>query len=138
MNWFIYDDAGHVKTDSLEMYKPGEPVVDPIVTKFCAAESRGLAACHKAVDVTQIYTLLDGPRPDADTLDLTKFSMDRWGAPTQIVNALGNALTYRDPLSGEAIGVAQAIALAGENIADAIENLAKAIKYHADKRSYVP
>jgi len=35
-------------------------------------------------------TVMDGPRPDSDAVDLTRFRLDRFGAPKLIRDALGN------------------------------------------------
>src|SRR5690606_1919584 len=59
-----------------------------ITTELRALETVGLSP--NAVTVDSAYALLDGPRPDSDVLDHTRFWLDRFGAPWKIRDALGN------------------------------------------------
>lgn len=61
---------------------------DSIHTTFCAAEASGLAACASTIlDTSLVVTTYDGPR--TDSLDVTTFALDRFGAPRVITDALG-------------------------------------------------
>jgi RHS repeat-associated protein len=69
-------------------------VADTAVSVFTPWDERGLAfggGLQTAVDTGLVYTKIDGPRTAvADTMT---FSVDRWGAPTRIVDPLGGATT---------------------------------------------
>lgn len=82
---FDYDEAGKLRRAALGMSRSAEA---DIVTTFCAAESRGVGSCTIGVDTVGAHTYIDGPRTDvADTM---KFSINRYGAPDTVVNALGH------------------------------------------------
>jgi len=59
---------------------------DTATTVFQPWDEKGLNG-QAAVDVAVIYTKIDGPR--TDVLDTAEFWVDRWGAPTKIVNPIG-------------------------------------------------
>ena len=71
-----------------------ENAADNIVHTFCAAEwasastwFAGPNACAPSVmPVDSVWTWVDGPRSDVP--DTTWFSLNRWGGPSKIVNAL--------------------------------------------------
>jgi RHS repeat-associated protein len=81
---FAYDNGGSL-TRSAVALGPG----DSIRVSYRSAEAQGLGG---AVRDTAVYTLIDGPRPDADVIDRTRLYLDRWGAPVKVVNA-DNAAT---------------------------------------------
>lgn len=68
-----------------------------LVTSFCAAETRSLAVCSgdgvsaRMQPMDSVYTRLDGARTDAT--DVTKFFINRFGAPDKIVNAVNRTTT---------------------------------------------
>ena len=74
------------------------PEADSIAKTFCAAEGSSRAACASSLtDPAQVTTSYDGPRLSSDVADITHFSINRFGAPTKIVDALGHSLTlYRE------------------------------------------
>ncbi|HEX2076400.1 MAG TPA: RHS repeat-associated core domain-containing protein [Longimicrobium sp.] len=76
---FEYDGAGRLSSARLPL-----AAGDTIVTRFTAAEGRGVGASVALVDA---HTLLDGPR--ADVADLTRIWVGRWGAPVRIRDAVG-------------------------------------------------
>jgi RHS repeat-associated protein len=82
---FAFDEGRRLKTVTNTMGTPGT-ATDDVVLRFRAAESQGITGPVAPADV---YTLLDGPRPDADVLDHTKFYLDRWGIPIQVRDAIG-------------------------------------------------
>jgi RHS repeat-associated protein len=94
---YTYDAAGKVVRGQLDMGAAGE--VDDIIVRIDPGESRGAAPV--AVPFDSAYTLVDGPRPDADARDVTRFwippKLDN-SVPQRIVDALGNetVLTYGD------------------------------------------
>jgi RHS repeat-associated protein len=66
---------------------------DTAVTTFCPAESRGYSStgCSSGpLHPDSAVTVMDGPRPDTDAVDVTTFRVDRFGAPALIRDALGN------------------------------------------------
>lgn len=63
---------------------------DDVTIRFRAAESQGITGPVAPEDV---YTRVDGPRPDTDVLDHTRFYLDRWGIPTQVRDAAGRTTT---------------------------------------------
>ncbi|HEY0017785.1 MAG TPA: RHS repeat-associated core domain-containing protein [Longimicrobium sp.] len=81
-------DAGS-KLSAAQSYFGAAGEADDVFARFRAAESRGVPALGPAL-VDSAYTLLDGPRPDADVLDHTRIWVNRWGAPTRVRDALGN------------------------------------------------
>lgn len=86
--WFAYDEGGAVKTDSLDMNAPGTSGAPPIVRHYCSAETASLSSCYSGAQaLSSVHTELDGPR--TDVADVTKFYVNRFGAPDSIVNALG-------------------------------------------------
>jgi RHS repeat-associated protein len=64
----------------------GPTGADTAVTVLTPWDERGLGA-GALVDPTQVYTHLLGPR--VGVADDAKFWVDRWGAPTKIVDAVG-------------------------------------------------
>ena len=86
--WFAYDEGGAVKTDSLDMNAPGTSGAPPIVRRYCSAETASLSSCYSGAQaLSSVHTELDGPR--TDVADVTKFYVNRFGAPDSIVNAIG-------------------------------------------------
>jgi RHS repeat-associated protein len=82
---YAYDEARLVRQSTVDMSRTGEPA---IVTTFCAAEGRSLASCASGPQLLDsVYTRLDGPR---DVPDTTVFYVTRFGAPREIINALGH------------------------------------------------
>ncbi|MGH9895698.1 MAG: hypothetical protein ACREA0_27680, partial [bacterium] len=79
---------------------------DLAITAFTHWDERGLvigqpAGTHTAADPTLAFTEMNGPRTEVP--DVTRFWLDRWGAPVRIqVNALGAGhntfLTRGDPV----------------------------------------
>ncbi|HET7464624.1 MAG TPA: hypothetical protein VFJ82_25505, partial [Longimicrobium sp.] len=94
---YAYDATGKVTQGQLDMGAAGE--TDDIVVRIAPAESRGAVPAPALFD--SAYTRVDGPRPDGDARDVTRFwiapGFDR-GIPLRIVDALGNetVLTYGD------------------------------------------
>ncbi|MFL5493646.1 MAG: RHS repeat-associated core domain-containing protein [Gemmatimonadales bacterium] len=64
------------------------------VTTFDSWNDKGLAgvAGQVAIDVNKAYTTIYGPRYPG-VADTAAFTVDRWGAPTKVVNALGATTT---------------------------------------------
>ncbi|HEX8695960.1 MAG TPA: RHS repeat-associated core domain-containing protein [Longimicrobium sp.] len=92
---FSYDAGGKLSLAHVLMRGTG----DDIVTRFTAAESRGLAPSDtvgQPVPVAEAFTLIDGPR--GDVADHTRLWLDRWGGPWLVQNALGyvSSLTRGD------------------------------------------
>ncbi|MBW3654601.1 MAG: hypothetical protein KY444_00730, partial [Gemmatimonadetes bacterium] len=83
--------AGNRVTGS-KLWMDAEAQGDSIVLGLRAPEARGLAGPDGggAVPRDSAYALIDGPRPDSDVLDHTRLWVNGWGAPTRIVDALGN------------------------------------------------
>ncbi|HEX8903398.1 MAG TPA: hypothetical protein VF771_01010, partial [Longimicrobiaceae bacterium] len=93
-NDFRYGAGGLLSSVRLRMDTTA--VFDSLVWRFRPQEAQGLAD-SSAVPVSRLSTRIDGPRLDvADTVGLT---LDRWGAPVVVRDALGNAtrLTRGDP-----------------------------------------
>lgn len=87
-SWFAYDEAGALKTDSIDMTPTGGASAPPIVRHYCAAETGSLSSCASGAQaLASTFTQLDGPRTDVS--DVTSFFVNRFGAPDSIVNALG-------------------------------------------------
>ena len=82
---FAFDAGSKVSavTESMDAPTPA------IITHYTASESRGLPG-STAVDTAQDYTLVNGPRTDTT---ITRFWLDRFGAPRKIVNAIGQVAT---------------------------------------------
>ncbi len=79
---FAFDAAGKLSQSSVDMRTPNPA----IVTNFTAAESRGFVGTP-AVDTSADYTLVNGPRVG---INITKFWLDQFGAPSKIQDALGS------------------------------------------------
>ena len=92
-----YDASGKVTRGQLELGAAGD--VDDVIVRLTPGESRGLSPTPARFD--SVYTLLDGPRPDSDVRDVTRFwiqpRLDN-SVPERIVDALGNetVLTHGD------------------------------------------
>jgi RHS repeat-associated protein len=92
-----YDGSGKVLRGQLELGAAGD--VDDVIVRLTPGESRGASPTPARFD--SVYTLLDGPRPDSDVRDVTKFwiqpKLDN-SVPERVVDALGNetVLTYGD------------------------------------------
>src|SRR6266480_4052579 len=92
-----YRYVNGLRVTSVEI--PLSSATDLAVTSFTNWEERGLAigivgGTQTAQDPALVYTQVDGPRPSTDVSDVSRFWVDRWGAPTRIVhNALGAADT---------------------------------------------
>lgn len=85
-----YDATGH-----LQQVRDSMGTAPAIVTTYTDAATRGFQG-SAAVDTAAVTTVVNGPRTDTT---ITTFSLDRFGAPRTIVNALGQAttLTRGDP-----------------------------------------
>ncbi|HEX9937598.1 MAG TPA: hypothetical protein VGB15_10770, partial [Longimicrobium sp.] len=94
---YTYDGFGKVVRGQLDMGAAGE--ADDIVVGITPGESRGAAPVPAPFD--SAYTRVDGPRPDSDVHDVTRFwivpGMDT-SIPERVVDALGNetVVTYGD------------------------------------------
>jgi RHS repeat-associated protein len=87
-SWFAYDEGGGLKSDSVDLTPTDGGSAAPIVRHYCASETRSLTSCAVgAQSLAGTYTQLDGPR--TDVTDITKFYVNRFGAPDSVVNALG-------------------------------------------------
>lgn len=65
---------------------PGGPTgMDSSITQFQPWDEKGIAS--SAVRDTGVYTMILGPRVNIP--DDAKFWVDKWGAPTKIINAIG-------------------------------------------------
>ena len=53
------------------------------------AETRGQPTGGATIRSDSVVTLHNGPRPAADAVDITRFAVNRFGAPVRITNALG-------------------------------------------------
>jgi RHS repeat-associated protein len=92
-----YDASGKVTRGQLELGAAGD--VDDVIVRITPGESRGASPTPARFD--SVYTLLDGPRPDSDVRDVTRFWIQRGfdnSVPERVVDALGNEtlLTYGD------------------------------------------
>ena len=80
--YFVYDSANRLDTLRVDM------IADPaIVTRLRSAESQA-ALSSVPLEVDSVYTVINGPRIDTT---VTKLWLNRWGAPTKVVDALGHA-----------------------------------------------
>lgn len=70
---------------------PTAAPVDDIILNLKPAESRGFTGTG-SVDTSKATTWIDGPRA-SPVIDTTTFRINRFGAPTVIVNALGQTTT---------------------------------------------
>lgn len=61
---------------------------DTATVTFRPAESQGVQGTA-ASPADQVFTYVDGPRTDVQ--DITRFYLDRWGAPVRLRDALGNS-----------------------------------------------
>jgi RHS repeat-associated protein len=86
---FRYDAAFRLSAAKRWMTAPAAG--DSIVTRFRAQESQGLPGLGGAILPAQLYTRMDGPRLDVP--DTTRFAINRWGGPSQVVDALGRTTT---------------------------------------------
>jgi YD repeat-containing protein len=85
---FRYDNGGALQSDSIDLTPTDGGSAPPIVRHYCASETRSLTACAAgAQSLSNTYTTLDGPRTDVS--DLTRFYVNRFGAPDSVVDALG-------------------------------------------------
>lgn len=80
---FGYDAAG--KVSSSLVFADGQR----IELKVASAESEGLASALVLKAPTNVFTQVDGPRPDTDVRDVTKFWIGRFGAVERVVDAVG-------------------------------------------------
>jgi RHS repeat-associated protein len=66
-----------------------------IAHTFCAGEIRGLESCALGAmqSPTAFTTIYDGPR--TDVADVTRFVIDRFGAPVQVTDPLGEVTKVR-------------------------------------------
>ena len=88
---YAYANGLRVTTDSIRTDTASAVYA---VTAFDAWDNKGVAPSNGAtglqsVDVSLIYTKIDGPRP-LPVGDTAEFWVDRWGAPTQSRDPLGN------------------------------------------------
>ncbi|HEX6807355.1 MAG TPA: RHS repeat-associated core domain-containing protein [Gemmatimonadaceae bacterium] len=81
---FAYDASDKVSQVSRAMDSAAA-----IVTNYTNAPVRGFRGTA-AIDTAQVYTEVNGPRTDTT---ITKFWLDRFGAPRRIENALGQYTT---------------------------------------------
>lgn len=87
--FFAYNEAELLRQVTIDMSRTSEPA---IVTSFCPAESRSVASCASGPQpLASVYSWLDGPR--TDVIDTTTFTINQFGAPSVIVNALGHRTT---------------------------------------------
>jgi len=87
---FFYGHNFHITGFSV----PLRSQTDTATTTFGPWDEMGLALGQAGgtltpADPNSVRTLLDGPRDPADVKDTTAFYVNRFGAPTKIVNALG-------------------------------------------------
>lgn len=78
-----------------EPYGSNTPL-DTARTQFAPWDEGGIslgATTQTAVDTALAFTVIRGPRYPA-VADTASFYVDRWGAPTKTVNALGHTSTY--------------------------------------------
>ncbi len=80
---FSFDGGGALTQGSTAM-GPGR---GPIVIKFTPAETRGLASVGP-VATSLVYTTINGPRVDTT---ITKYWLNQFGAPTKVVNVVGDS-----------------------------------------------
>lgn len=91
---YAYANGVRVTIDSVRVDTLGASAPAYAVTIFRPWDEQGLAigtSGQTAVDTALAYTKIDGPRTDA--ADTAEFWVDRWGAPTKIVNPLGGITT---------------------------------------------
>ncbi|HEY9230162.1 MAG TPA: RHS repeat-associated core domain-containing protein [Gemmatimonadaceae bacterium] len=91
---FHYDEAGALDSSRIKMLGEGPDIVHG----FCAAETTSLTACAGVRLTDEVRTKYDGPRLPSDVDDTTAFYVNRFGAPTKIVNALGKSTTVEHDL----------------------------------------
>ena len=89
---FAYDSTHHVSLDSTDM-----GALPAIAEHFRDVDSVELAVNGVPIVSDSAYVGLDGPR--TDVRDVTRFWLDRRGAPARIIDALGDStvLTRADP-----------------------------------------
>ena len=84
---FAYDEGGALRQASVDISRTNGAGA-AITTTFCPAETRSLSSCASGPQLLgQVYTSMDGPR--SDVTDVTKFFVNRFGAPDTVINALG-------------------------------------------------
>jgi RHS repeat-associated protein len=83
---FVYDSTHRLRQSKLGL---SAAAADTMRTTFCAAETQGSLAssCAAIVPAAFVRTFVDGPR--TDSTDVTSFVIDRFGAPTLVVDAQG-------------------------------------------------
>ena len=88
---YTYDAAGGISQVSIDMSRTGDSA---IVSTFCAAETRALDSCPSTgggtvsvLPLSSVTTYYDGPR--TDTVDVTTFFINRFGAPDTVIDAHG-------------------------------------------------
>ena len=84
VTWYDYNTAGRLIVDSMPVASPATT----IITRFTPQESQGFTG-SVALPLTSVYTQIDDPR--TDVADTTVFVLNRYGAPTTIVDALGDS-----------------------------------------------
>jgi RHS repeat-associated protein len=89
---YAYDSTHHLSLDSTNM-----GTFPTIVVRFRDADSVELAANALPIVSDSAYVSVDGPR--TDVRDVTRFWLDRNGAPSRIIDALGDStiLARTDP-----------------------------------------
>jgi RHS repeat-associated protein len=85
---YSYRGTGLVEWAHLYMQGTGED----IRLSITPAEGRG--AAPQSAALAEVFTWIDGPRPDSVALDHTSIWTDRFGAPKKVVNALGDTMIY--------------------------------------------
>ncbi len=81
---YVYDAGARLRTANVQ-----NPAGGTLTTTFSAAESQGLVGTTGSRVAAFVQTTVNGPLPDT-VPDLTSFWVNRYGAPTQVVDALGN------------------------------------------------
>lgn len=84
--FFRYDNYGKLTSTATPL-----AVGDTVKLAFRAAETQGISG--GGVAQADVYTTIDGPR--TDVTDVTRFYLDRWGAPVKVVTADGAATELR-------------------------------------------
>lgn len=81
--------GGYLRLSRVEVDHDSTP---GIATTFAPQEMQGRPGTP-AVLLSDLATVIDGPRPAAETLDVTRFELDRFGAPRKVTDAAGDVTT---------------------------------------------
>ena len=87
---FTYQGIGHVLAHASRDGAWNSPLSE--IWFDSVAESQGIGTPNvmaRAIPVSDVHTIHNGPRPDSDVNDRTRIWTDRYGAPVRVVNALG-------------------------------------------------